>query len=221
MAFVTFLNELSFPSGQLNAHDAVAAVVGLVKTLRGLKAIHTDTALHSSVSLPDIPLGEGLWLGPVMSAGEARDEWRFIRSIQNRSPFTAGLANPVGGETEYQHGRVTSAGLGLSHALGTLSVSFPTDGWLHATINVQRLHLGATGMIDEETVSIVHAAVPEHIVTNEEWIRSAWIAEVADGDELWQRRAELFPHLKFLPDVEGNCTSLSRAMYWWRPSGTL
>ncbi len=220
MAFVVFLNELSFPSGRLNVHDPVSIVVGLVQTLRTLKAVHADIALHSSVLIPNIPLGEGAWLGPVMSAGEARDDWRYLRSVQNRSPFTADLVNPVGGETEYQFSGVTAVGLGLSHAMGALAISLPIDGWLQSTIEIQRLHLGTTGKIDEETVSVFHVASPEHVATNEEWIRSTGITNVLNGDDMWDRREELFPHLKFLPRVEAQLHTLKAGDVLLASAGT-
>lgn len=202
MTFVTFLNELSFPEGQVSEGDATTAVVGLVRTLKALKAIHSDTALHSSVRIADVPLGVEKWLGPVMSAGEARDDWRYIRAFQNRAPFTVGIGEAFGMETEYLYCGRAAEGLGLSHALGTLAVSFPYPDWMASSLDIQRLHLGVEEKIDEESVIVVHAADPEHITINRDWIVAAPLACVEDGRELWRRRSEIFPHLKFLPRVE-------------------
>lgn len=219
MPFVTFLNELSFPEGELSDKEAVTAVVGLTHTLKALKAVHSDTALHSSVPIADIPLGEGKWLGPVMSAGEARDEWRYIRAFQNRAPFKVGIGEAFGMEIEYLYDGKPAEGLGLSHALGTLALSFPSQGWMESSFDIQRLHLGKEENIDEEWVPVIHAAVPDHVEANRDWITAAPLARINDGNELWQRRREIFPHLKFLPRVENQLVAFKPGDVLFRSAG--
>lgn len=220
MTFVTFLNELSFPEGQVSDEEAIAAFVGLVRTFKVLKKIHSEIALHSSVPIADIPLGGGKWLGPVMSGGAARDDWRYIRGVQNRSPFTVGIGKAFGMETEYQHGGRTAEGLGLSHTLATLAVSFPFHGWLQPSLEIQRLHMNDKGQIGEESVLVIHAADPEHVAASEDWIKSAPLAGVTDGDDLWMRRKELFPHLKFLPRVKSQLSTFKSGDILLRSAGS-
>lgn len=204
MTFIAFLNELSFPVGDVDAEAAEAAVLGLVKTLQSLRRIQSSAALHSSVPLASIPLGDKRWLGTVMAEGRSRDEWRFLRSFENRAPFRVNLGEAFGLESEYHHDDVLAEGLGLSHSVGTLGVSFANEPWLVPTVPLRRISLDENGGFDEQDVQVHHAATPTHVTGHEEWLRRMPSEQVRDGDELWARRAEIFPHLLFLPRTEAH-----------------
>src|ERR1700743_1477595 len=124
MTFIAFLNELSFPAGAVDAEAAEAAILGLAKTLQSLRRIQSSAALHSSLTLASLPPGNGGWLGTVMAEGGSRDEWRFLRGFENRAPFRVDLGAAFGLEAEYHYGDALAEGLGLSHSVGTLGVSF-------------------------------------------------------------------------------------------------
>lgn len=202
MTFIAFLNELSFPIGAMDEKGAEAAVVGLARTLQSLRRIHSSAALHSSVPLALIPLGDEQWLGPVMATGRNRDEWRLLRGFENRAPFRVELGQAFGLEAEYRHNDVLADGLGLSHTVGTLGVSFAEEPWLVPTVALQRMSLNDNGECDEQVVQVHHAATPAHVTGHEEWLRRMPGERVRDGEELWSRRAEIYPHLLFLPRTE-------------------
>lgn len=202
MAFIAFLNELSFPIGAVDEEGAEAAVLGLAKTLQSLRRIHSSAALHSSVPLASIPLGDDQWLGPVMAKGRSRDEWRFLRGFENRAPFRVELGDAFGLEAEYRHNGVLADGLGLSHTVGTLGVSFANEPWLVPNVALHRISFDDNGECDEQVVQVHHAATPAHVTGHDEWLRRMPGEQVRDGEELWSRRAEIFPHLLFLPRTE-------------------
>lgn len=204
MTFIAFLNELSFPTGAVDAEAAEAAVFGLAKTLQSLRRVQSRAALHSSVPLASIPLGDGRWLGTVMAEGGSRDEWRFLRAFENRAPFRVDLGAAFGLEAEYRLGNALAEGLGLSHSVGTLSVSFANEPWLVPTVPLHRMSLDEDGEFDEQVVEVHHAATPAHVIGHEEWLRRKPAEQVRDGDELWAQRAEIFPHLRFLPRTEAH-----------------
>ncbi|SFL45925.1 hypothetical protein [Methylobacterium pseudosasicola] len=204
MTFIVFLNELSFPAGVVDAEAAEVAILSLAKTLQSLRRIHSSAALHSSLPLASIPVGDDRWLGTVMAEGGHRDEWRFLRGFENRAPFRVDLGAAFGFEAEYHHGDVLAEGLGLSHVVGTLSVSFANGPWLVPTVSLRRISLDEDGEFDEQVVEVHHAATPTHITGHEEWLRRMPAEQVRDGDELWARRAEMFPHLLFLPRAEAH-----------------
>ncbi|ADE85067.1 hypothetical protein [Rhodobacter capsulatus] len=204
MTFIAFLNELSFPSGAVDAEAAEAAVVGLAKTLQSLRQIQSSAALHSSVPLASIPLGDDRWLGTVMAKGRSRDEWRFLRSFENRAPFRVNLGEAFGLEAEYRYGDVLAEGLGLGHIVGTLGVSFANEPWLAPTVPLRRISFDEHGGFEERVVHVHHAATPDHVKGHDEWLRRIPSEQVRDGDELWARRAEIFPHLLFLPRTEAH-----------------
>ncbi|SEC39052.1 hypothetical protein [Rhodobacter sp. 24-YEA-8] len=202
MTFIAFLNELSFPIGAVDEEGAEAAVMGLTKTLQSLRRIHSSAALHSSVPLASIPLGGEQWLGQIMAKGRNRDEWRFLRGFENRAPFRVKLGEAFGLEAEYRHNDVRADGLGLSHTVGTLGVSFAAEPWLVATVALHRISLDDSGECEEQVVEVNHASTPSHVKGHEEWLRRMVGEQVRDGEELWTRRAEIFPHLLFLPRTE-------------------
>jgi hypothetical protein len=204
MTFIAFLNELSFPEGAVEAETAEAAVLGLVKTLQSLRQIHSSTALHSSVPLALIPLGDEQWLGTVMATSHRRDEWRFLRGFENRAPFRVDRGEAFGLEAEYRHNGMLADGLGLSHTVGTLCVSFPNEPWLVSTVSLYRVALDEDCECDEQFVEVRHAATPEHVTSHDEWLRQVPGEQVRNGEELWARRSEIFPHLQFLPRTEAH-----------------
>lgn len=204
MTFIAFLNELSFPAGVVDAEAAEAAVLGLAKTLQSLRRIQPSAALHSSVPLASIPLGDDRWLGTVMAEGGTRDEWRLLRGFANRAPFRVELGEAIGLEAEYHHDKGLAEGLGLSHTVGTLGVSFATEPWLVPTVPLRRISLDQDGDLDEQVVQVHHAATPAHVTGHDEWLRRMPSEQVRDGDELWARRTEIFPHLLFLPRTEAH-----------------
>jgi hypothetical protein len=214
MTFLAFLNELSFPNGEIDEYVAQAAVVGLVRTLQSLRKVQPSAALHSSVPLTAVPLGDGAWLGALMArSADLRDEWRFLRGFENRAPFRVGLGDSFGLESEYRFRGALAEGLGLSHAVGTLAVSFASDPWLTPAIELERIYLGDAGESEEERVEVKHAALTAHIETLDEWLRRAPLAQVENGEQLWGRREEIFPHLnsyrkskdKFVASKLGTC----------------
>jgi hypothetical protein len=207
MTFIVFLNELSFPSGAVDEAAAEIATLELAKTLQHLRRIHSSTALHSSVPLGSIPLGDDQWLGTVMARSHNRDEWRLLRGFENRAPFRVDLGEAFGLEAEYRHKNILADGLGLSHTVGTLSVSFADEDWLVSTVPLHRMSLNEDGVMDEQLVHVHHASTAVHIAEQQESLRRMPGEQVRDGEELWARRGEIFPHLLFLPRTEDQLRS--------------
>src|SRR5690242_17502516 len=104
MTFLTFLNELSYPVGHLSQDEARHAARTLIAVLKDLKSERSDLALHSSEPLSNVPLGEGLWLSSLRADGETLDDWRFLRGLENRSPFYVGLERGEDELVDYEHG---------------------------------------------------------------------------------------------------------------------
>jgi hypothetical protein len=207
MTFLAFLNELSCPADAYDEAAAQRGVVGLVATLKALRKVHGTAALHSSVPLGEVSLGKDAWLGS-LAEGPLRDEWRYLRGFDNRAPFRVGLGEAFGMESEYRYEGECAEGLGLSHALGTLGVSLDFDRWNHSRLELQRIYLNENDECYSEQVEICHACSAEHIGALEEWLRRAPLAHVNDGDDLWHRRSELFPHLQFLAQVKDQIRGL-------------
>lgn len=208
MTFVAFLNELSYPDANLDEPALQQAIAGLVATLQALRKVQGSAALHSSVALANIPIGDDRWLGPYLSAGSLRDEWRYLRGFENRAPFRLGLGEAFGLDSEYQFEGERAEGLGLGHAVGTLAISFHAERWSGPLLSLDRIYLQADGEVDQDVVQVEHASTAAHITSHDDWLRRAPLGAMGDGNQLWETRQELFPHLWFLPRVEAQIRSL-------------
>jgi len=202
MTFIAFLNELSFPTGPLDQAVARESAKGLIDTLRALRRVHSSAALHSSSPLTQIQFGEGVWLSSLFSDAQYRDEWRFLRGFENRSPFRVGLGETFGMDTEYRFQGIPAEGLGLAHVVGTLGISFCLGPWLQPMVELDRTYFLEDGNHAQEDVQVHHASSSENLVTHDEWLRRQPLSAIADGRELWEKRDKLFPNLRFLPRTE-------------------
>lgn len=82
---------------------------------------------------------------------------------------------------------------------------FWDSSWVDATCD----------QFDEETDDVVsafikvrHAARTDHARSHDHWIRQAGTSEFRLGSQIWEARADLYPHLDFLPKVERDLRDL-------------
>lgn len=222
MAMFVFLNELSQPEGSIAPQPGAEVVNGLFSLLRDIKRRRRDTVLHSAVPLRDLQIGDSYSVGVWGNDGDRREEWRFLRSLQDRAPFQTRLAE-LGidaNETDYRYGDDRAEGLGLAHLFGGMAVSLDYDpGWreLHLSLMREALEETADGDVDIviAEVETVHASTADHLAEHAEWLDRACRQPVVDGADLWNRRAELFPNLEFLPRVGGQLTQLPASHPWF------
>ncbi len=104
--------------------------------------------------------------------------------------------------TEYEFAGRQAIGLGLADTFDSLAVSFATVGWDISPVIVIRRELLEDESIDEAEVSVRHACSLLHLEALRDWYHDVPHEMAADGDDLWSRREELFPRLRFLPRTE-------------------
>ncbi|RKS78822.1 hypothetical protein BZB76_0256 [Actinomadura pelletieri DSM 43383] len=210
MRVLLFFNELSctvvLPKEQVD--DAMKQFVGV---LRRIAAQRGDTALVSEIRLADVELAPGYYLGEWSGRPGNRDLWRWIRGLQNRAPFSSVL--PTGAEegAEYFCDGRPAKGLGAAHLMDGASVSLPvTPAWEVPWVRARRATLSddLDGDIHEDDVEIRHASALDHVDVHHDWISAAGISELRRGSEIWEARAELYPHLLFLPRTEQQFATL-------------
>ncbi|MBF0393418.1 MAG: hypothetical protein HQL38_12135 [Alphaproteobacteria bacterium] len=221
MTMMVFLNELSEPRDALDIHTGRALMDALVKVLKAIKAKRPDTVLHSSVPLNGMALGAGYSVARWCNEPESRDQWRWLRGLENRAPFRVCLGE-IGSEIgtlEYELDGVIAEGLGLSHLFGGLAVSFAhRDTWQVCKVALAKRSLceddAGEVLLEQVMVEAFHACVPAHVEGHGDWLKLACMAPVSDGADLWARRAELFPRLVFLPRTEAQCRMLLPGHPW-------
>lgn len=93
-------------------------------------------------------------------------------------------------------------GLRAAWATGELGVSLCTgDVWLRPVIAVEVDVLGDEG-IERQRGEVLHFARHDDLEHHRPWLEARARRSFADGRDLWDRRAESFPHLEFCREVE-------------------
>ncbi|MCX4716531.1 hypothetical protein OG818_12040 [Streptomyces virginiae] len=152
--------------------------------------------------------------------------WAFLLKMQTKWPHQKVFPD---GETfsdvAHSHEGEPAPELGFAHLMGGVGISLPVEErW-----DADRLTLVQEQLVDEDDVGIVttevelrHVASREHAEKHRPWIREQAEAalrgdliSIRTGAELWERCADLFPHLLFLPHVETQLRQLKQ--YWVHP----
>jgi hypothetical protein len=208
---VLCLNEISCEAATSEI-DAQHYMGSFVATLQAIRRCRPTCSLVTPVPLPGIPLATGYPMSRWAADNRNRDSWRFIRSLQNRAPFTySELPGYDDLSVEYFHQGRPARGLGLAHGLDTMAVSLPAEPcWLLEWITVVRHVLTevSSSIVEEDQLDVRHASTPEHASVHRQWLAVAGLANVSSGRQLWAERLDFFPSLSFLPRVEDDLAAL-------------
>ena len=141
MTLIAFLNELSQPSGSIPVPVGKIIMTKLLSVLRALKQLRPDLALHSADPIKHMTLGEDYSIAIWCNDGDCREEWRFLRALENRAPFGQGLMgfDYPGTEIEYRYQDALAEGLGWAHLTSGIAISFDhATEWQIAEIELSR-----------------------------------------------------------------------------------
>lgn len=206
MRLVSFLNELSHPSDQLSDGEAKENVSKLIKLLREIKKVRSGLELHSIQPLVSINMGNHRTLSSLRTDGSTREEWQFLRGLENRAFDLSGELHDL--TIDYEHKGAECVGLGLAHAIDALAVSFEGADWSESSLELVCRELANDGELSESLVCVRHAATEENLADLLEWLRRIPLKNYASGEEMWEGRAEAFPSLLFLPRTQQQLASL-------------
>ena len=155
---------------------------------------------------------------------EQRAQRNYLQSLLTRTPYwdeqpePRASQNPEIDEIEFTHNDQTCVmcGLGFTYLRDALAVSLPSDPcWQVDNLLLKVISLSIiSNSIPEEIVEIIHASLPKHITTHEEWIRNRLRRDIKNGTDLWDRRTSFFPSLTFCANVKRQIQTLSPTMLW-------
>ena len=144
--------------------------------------------------------------------GEARDQRMFLIERIDKAHF---LLDGLGPEVEERFRGCQSselpadegAPLVLCAVTGAIAISVPSEPtWDHDRVPIELVE-SAQGA--RRRVEIDNVARPEHALLVAERHRGRLRRQCRDAGELWDCRAELFPHLSFAPDVQNSLVKLN------------
>ena len=215
MALEMVLNELSLQP----APSVVIArqwMAGFIKTVRAATSHRVSRVVRTSSSIFDIVLADDYplrrWLNDPQVDREAQ---RYIKTMTTKAPFWDGLPLLYERvlEHEFRHDDREALGLGVAYLLEALSVSLLSgECW-----DVILLPLNASWITEEETIEetivhVTHSSQPAHVYQHGQWIQDRLQSDVQDGDDMWNRRTELFPSLTFCEAAGEQIRNLSPTM---------
>ncbi|CAL9421474.1 hypothetical protein SUDANB60_01841 [Streptomyces sp. enrichment culture] len=211
-----FLNEKSWGTAcdPARADRAMADFVNAVRA--AASAGGSDTALVSEVDVKALEIAEGYpvnkWIG---ASPRNRALWQRLRGLQGRSPVRSVFpARDAADHLEYRHDGEVVLGLGAAHFMEGIAVSLAVARqWQADHVSLERSELvedddGALEM-RQDTVDVRHLAAEPHLDGHLDWIRKTRQEGVTTGLRIWDSRADLYPHLTFLPRVEDQLIDLN------------
>jgi hypothetical protein len=209
-----FLNEKSWgtASDPTRAERAMADFVTAVRAA----AAAGGTALVSEVDVKALHIADGYpvnkWIG---ASPRNRALWQRLRALQGRSPVRSVFpAEDAADHLEYRHNGEVALGLGAAHFMDGIAVSLPVARqWQADSVTLERSELteddDGTLEMRHDTVDVRHLSAEPHLDVHLDWIRAARRKGVTTGSRMWDSRADLYPHLTFLPRVEGQLSGLN------------
>jgi hypothetical protein len=210
VSLLLFLNELSCGTSQ--SPDRVDAMMeDFVTLLRHVRERRPATSLVSLVRREDLEVAKGYFLTQWIGARPRNKElWRSMKAMQNRAPFGSVLPPGAADRADYRVGKSEALGLGAAHLMDGLLVSLLAGNTWNA------VHVAATcdeltedsDEITTRRVTVRHAAIAEHARFHDAWISRAGLSDFNNGAKIWQARADVYPHLQFLPRVADDLEKL-------------
>ncbi|NED36744.1 hypothetical protein [Streptomyces sp. SID8499] len=210
-----FLNEKSWgmPCDPARADRAMSDFVDAVRAVAAED--RTGTAVVSELPLKALEIAEGYpitkWIG---SNPRNHARWQRLRALQNRSPVRSVLpAEDAADHLEYHHRETVVLGLGAAHFMDGLAVSLPVvPDWHTPSVLLHRRELSESDdgslTLTHDIVSVRNLSAQPHVDEHRAWIRQSRLHAVTSGRAIWERRADLYPHLDFLPRTEEQLTAL-------------
>jgi hypothetical protein len=202
------LNELSLKNYAPNLLKARELMSNLIETIISVKGVcGTQVTLRSQYDFLDTILADNYPLRQWLNDRNVdKIERLFIKNLVRKSPFSAEVAHPEIqaiedniGDIEFRYRGESAIGLGVAYLLNTLSISLlSSSNWNNPYIEIEITHLD----LEDEIGIVRHISEKNHVREHSHWSTNKIRQNIQDGVDLWQSKAELFPHLEFCLNVE-------------------
>jgi len=211
---VLFLDDASRHAGQADRTKAERTVITLLDTLKRLRKINKRFALNTARPIAHYQVADNWTLQAILGGRAFKEEWDFIRLLNDRSPFAAGLEVEMlqvidGMECRTRAYGVASGALAWAMLLESATVSL--DG--HPDWSQAWVETAYTVLEDDETLSdaeglVRNASQAAHADIHVDWLKLLGLSRVPTAAQLWSERAERFPGVRFLPQTRKNIERL-------------
>jgi hypothetical protein len=213
------LNELSLQNPASDKPTARQWMSNFIQTIKAVKSqgvkvyLRTKYDFYRTILASDYPMGS--WLN---DQEVGKEERIFIKTLATGSPFSENLnifqpevqdIENNQGSSEFYYQQAVTVGLAITYLLDTLAISFISDEcWNISRLTISYLELPENEEEVNKILEIRHASLDIHVQDHSEWIQERIRTGVIDGEDIWERRKELFPSLEFCENVSKQIQSL-------------
>jgi hypothetical protein len=215
MALEMVLNELSLQP----APSVVIArqwMAGFIETVRAAISYRISRVIRTQRGVRDIVLADGYplrrWLNDPAVDLETR---RYVTSLVSKAPLWDGLPELYDRvlEHEFRYEGREALCLGVAYLLEVLAVSLLSgECWDTPRLSLSVRWITEDENIKDETAYVIHASRSGHVNEHSQWIEDRLRSDIQDGNDLWNRRAELLPSLMFCETAGEQIRNLNAAM---------
>lgn len=210
-----FVNDLSTYQDACNADSAVQRLNDFCSLIRAAHAIDQQILLNLTEPLAQLSFGDGWPLPVLRNIHGCADESTYLKTIKDRSPIAAAF-DESGGLADLDYRTLPTAvvmpgvealALGATHKLNGLAISFASHaGWSDPHFPLVRTTLDEHANLVTEEVVARNAVTAAHVELHGAALSAE--VDVVSGAQMWERRAELFPHLSFIPRTRAQLEAL-------------
>jgi len=211
---VLFLDDASRYIGEIDREQAKQIAMTLLATLKRIRTVNKKFALNTARPISQYQIADNWTLHLILGGPAFREEWDFIRTLNDRSPLAVGLdeglLQKVGGTELYTlPSRVPSSALALANLLDSATISFDAHAdWSKAWVEVIFLEIEDDGSISETEAKVRNASQVAHVEDHIEWLKILGFSPAPTALQVWNQRADIFPNIRFLPRVQKDLADL-------------
>lgn len=165
-SLAVFLNELSFASS-MSPEAMLPHVLSTLAAIRAARKIRTDIIVVAHVPLAQVLLGDGTYsMAAVLRGDINKDEWRFLASLDQSSPWSAYPQAVAPGQLQQVMFQGQS-GVGMLWAKlnesTVVSFAFPPN-WSDSSVQAELHQMDDTGEnFSSIGIEIPNLSRPEHV----------------------------------------------------------
>jgi hypothetical protein len=212
---VFFLDDESRHVGNLTRTEAEHTALKLLSTLKRLKKINNRLALNTARPISEYLISNEWTLQSVLGGKPFQLEWDFIRTLNDRSPLSAGSSEGLmqvvaGMEFRTSPAGIQSTAVAWATILDSATVSFAAlEDWSRTWVNTTYTTLDDAGELNEAEGRVRNASDVAHADEHIEWLQSLGRTNAPTAAQIWNERADRYPGLRFLPRTEKDLETLA------------
>ena len=212
------LNEISFKRPTDHRYEARARIARLVETVRMATRHGVQRSVGTHSSLWGEVLASGYNFGNWYNDNEVdRDVRQFLATLVSKGRVLDDLYNDFKDDrlVEVKYDNQPAYGLGAAFIYDGMAVSLDLADWQDKQVQAEHSWMDDETTVLSEIISVFHASTPDHVTGHREWIRERIASSVLGGEDLWDRRNELLPHVDLCEAVRSQLRVLGKREPHW------